>query len=79
QRSAPMPADALADPLVAANGDAQSSPRGARVAQLVNGLGATPDMELGIELRAEYDSQSRRGVEVARAGAGTFLSALDMP
>ncbi|KGX58552.1 dihydroxyacetone kinase family protein [Burkholderia pseudomallei] len=79
QRTAPMPADALAETLVAAIVDDQSIARGDRVALLVNGLGATPDMELGIVLRAAYDSLSRRGVEVARAWAGTFLSALDMP
>ncbi|WP_441458841.1 dihydroxyacetone kinase family protein [Burkholderia thailandensis] len=79
QRTAPMPADALAETLVATIVDDQAIARGDRVALLVNGLGATPDMELGIVLRAAYDSLSRRGVEVARAWAGTFLSALDMP
>ncbi|AGK48906.1 MULTISPECIES: dihydroxyacetone kinase family protein [Burkholderia] len=79
RRTAPMPANALAETLVATIVDDQPVARGDRVALLVNGLGATPDMELGIVLRAAYDSLSRRGVEVARAWAGTFLSALDMP
>ena len=53
--------------------------RGERVALFVNGLGATPDMELAIVLRAAHDNLHRRGIVVARAWAGTFLSALNMP
>lgn len=79
KRVSPMPADALADTLVANIAEDQSIGGGDRVALLVNGLGATPDMELSIVLRAAYDSLSRRGVIVERAWAGTFLSALDMP
>lgn len=50
-----------------------------RVALLVNGLGATPEMELGIVLRAAHAAITRHGVKVERAWAGTFLSAIDMP
>ena len=53
--------------------------RGDQVVLLVNGLGATTPMELSILARASINSLRRRGVEVARAWSGTFLSALDMP
>ena len=53
--------------------------RGDRVVLLVNGLGATTPMELSILARAAINSLRRRGIEVARAWSGTFLSALDMP
>ncbi len=49
------------------------------VALLVNGLGATPPMELSI---IQYDALSdlrTRGIEVGRVWNGTLLSALDMP
>ena len=53
--------------------------RGDRVVLLVNGLCATTPMELSILARAAINSLRRRGIEVARAWSGTFLSALDMP
>lgn len=52
---------------------------GERVALMVNGLGATPEMELSIVLRDAFASLNRRRITVERAWAGTFLSALDMP
>jgi dihydroxyacetone kinase len=51
---------------------------GGRIALLVNGLGATPPMELEIVARAAFASLRARNIEVARAWSGTFLSALDM-
>ncbi len=53
--------------------------RGDRVALLVNGLGATPPMELSIVARSAAAALESRGVIVERAWAGTLLSALDMP
>lgn len=79
ERTAPLPADALADTLLSAIVADLVLDRGERVALLVNGLGATPDMELAIVLRAAYENLSRRGIAVERAWAGTFLSALNMP
>ncbi|RQS33479.1 dihydroxyacetone kinase family protein [Burkholderia sp. Bp8990] len=79
ERTAPMPADALVETLLSSIVTDLVLDRGERVALFVNGLGATPDMELAIVLRAAYDNLSRRGITVARAWAGTFLSALDMP
>ncbi|KWI97891.1 dihydroxyacetone kinase [Burkholderia ubonensis] len=79
ERTAPLPADALVDTLLSSIVGDLALDGGERVALLVNGLGATPDIELAIVLRAAYDNLSRRGIAVERAWAGTFLSALDMP
>ena len=49
------------------------------VALLVNGLGATPPMELSIVQREAISDLCARGFEVARVWSGTLLSALDMP
>jgi ATP-dependent dihydroxyacetone kinase len=53
--------------------------KGDRIALLVNGLGATPPMELAIVARSALSALEGRGVTVERAWAGTLLSALDMP
>ncbi|CAB3972970.1 dihydroxyacetone kinase [Burkholderia aenigmatica] len=79
ERRAPLPADALVDTLLSSIVADLVLDRGERVALFVNGLGATPDMELAIVLRAAYDNLHRRGIVVARAWAGSFLSALNMP
>jgi len=52
---------------------------GSRVALLVNGLGATPPMELSIVARDALHLLRARGIDVQRAWSGTLLSALDMP
>lgn len=49
------------------------------VALLVNGLGATPPMELSIVQREAIANLRERGVDVVRVWSGTLLSALDMP
>jgi dihydroxyacetone kinase len=51
---------------------------GQRVALLVNGLGATPPMELSIVARAAAANLRGRGLSVARLWTGNFLTALDM-
>lgn len=79
ERTAPLAANALVETLLSSIVADLVLDRGERVALLVNGLGATPDMELAIVLRAAYDNLSRRGITIARAWGGTFLSALDMP
>ncbi len=53
--------------------------KGDRVALLINGLGATPPMELSIVARSALAALESKGVAVERAWAGTLLSALDMP
>ncbi|KAF1009579.1 MAG: PTS-dependent dihydroxyacetone kinase, dihydroxyacetone-binding subunit DhaK [Luteibacter sp.] len=52
---------------------------GQRVALLVNGLGATPPMELDVVLHDALRWLSARGIVVVRAWSGNFLTALDMP
>jgi len=54
-------------------------PAGTRLALLVNGLGATPPLELALMARAALSQLRQRGLVVERAWTGTFLSALDMP
>lgn len=56
-----------------------SYPEGTRLALLVNGLGATPPLELALVARAAVSQLRQRGLVVERAWTGTFLSALDMP
>ena len=51
---------------------------GDRVALLVNGLGATPPMELSIVAGAAVRDLTGRGLTVDRVWAGNFLTALDM-
>ncbi|CAG9239723.1 Dihydroxyacetone kinase, ATP-dependent [Paraburkholderia tropica] len=79
ERSAPLPANELTEALLVNILDELAITRGERVAVLVNGLGATPQMELAIVLRAACASLARRELRVERAWAGTFLSALNMP
>ena len=78
ERTRPMPADALAETLVASIVDDLGIAAGERVALLVNGLGATPDMELAIVLRAAFARLQQRGIVVSRIWCGTLMSALDM-
>ncbi|MDR5741459.1 MULTISPECIES: dihydroxyacetone kinase family protein [unclassified Caballeronia] len=79
ERTAPKPADALSDVLITNIVDDMALDAGERVALLVNGLGATPQMELDIVLRAAFDTLARRDIHVVRAWSGTLLSALNMP
>jgi triose/dihydroxyacetone kinase / FAD-AMP lyase (cyclizing) len=79
ERTTPMKAKDLTETLLVNIIDDLSLKAGERVALWVNGLGATPEMELAIVLREAFAGVSRRGIQVERAWAGTFLSALDMP
>lgn len=79
ERTAPMKADELTETLLANIVEDLALQGGERVALLVNGLGATPEMELAVVLRDAFASLSARNVQIERAWAGTFLSALDMP
>ncbi|WP_250475737.1 dihydroxyacetone kinase family protein [Caballeronia sp. GAFFF1] len=79
ERTAMLPADALCDVLISSIVDELALTSGERVALLVNGLGGTPQMELDIVLRAAHENLAARGIQIERAWAGTFLSALDMP
>src|ERR1700722_1966260 len=79
ERTAPMPADQLTGTLLSNIIEDLAIKSGERVALLVNGLGATPEMELAVVLRAAFDNLTGRNVTVERAWCGTLLSALNMP
>jgi ATP-dependent dihydroxyacetone kinase len=74
-----QPADELVAEMLQAIVSDRGLARGDRVALLVNGLGATPPMELSIVARAALADLAGRGIAVERAWAGNFLTALDMP
>ncbi|MGF6228584.1 ATP-dependent dihydroxyacetone kinase [Inquilinus ginsengisoli] len=74
-----QPADELVAEMLQAIVSDLGLAQGDRVALLVNGLGATPPMELSIVARAVLADLAGRGIAVERAWAGNFLTALDMP
>ncbi|TSD86589.1 dihydroxyacetone kinase subunit DhaK [Mycobacterium sp. KBS0706] len=74
-----QPADELVAEMLQAIVSDRGLARGDRVALLINGLGATPPMELSIVARAALADLAVRGIAVERAWAGNFLTALDMP
>ncbi|SFK70257.1 dihydroxyacetone kinase subunit DhaL [Geodermatophilus ruber] len=78
ERTVSRPADAIArgllDRVVA---DGAFAP-GTRLALLVNGLGATPPIELDVMARAALADLRGRGLVVERIWVGSFLTALDM-
>jgi len=74
-----QPADELVAEMLQAIVSDRGLAHGDRVALLVNGLGATPPMELSIVARAALADLAVRGITVERAWAGNFLTALDMP
>ncbi|MEX3856501.1 dihydroxyacetone kinase subunit DhaL [Paraburkholderia sp. BR10923] len=77
-RGALEPADAMVGKLLAKIIDDLALQPGERVALLVNNLGGTPSSELHVVAGAALRELAGRGIEVARAWAGTFLSALEM-
>ncbi|MGF6543416.1 dihydroxyacetone kinase subunit DhaK [Paraburkholderia youngii] len=77
-RGALEPADAMVGKLLAKIIDDLALQTGERVALLVNNLGGTPSSELHVVAGAALRELAGRGIEVARAWAGTFLSALEM-
>lgn len=79
RRTAMVSADALCDLVLDTIVGDLGLASGTSVALLVNGLGATPPMELAIIGRAALKGLQARGLKVSRAWSGTLLSALDMP
>ncbi|MGF6605105.1 dihydroxyacetone kinase [Paraburkholderia sp. WSM4175] len=77
-RGALEPADAIVGKPLAKIVDDLALQAGERVALLVNNLGGTPPSELNVVAGAALRELAGRGIEVARAWAGTFLSALEM-
>lgn len=71
--------DRLVGTMVATIVEELGLPGGERVALLVNGLGATPPMELDIVMRATLRALRDRNVTVVRGWCGSLLTALDMP
>lgn len=79
ERTAMKPADELVDTILDAIVRDRGLKAGAKVALLVNGLGATPPMELAIVARRALAHLREKGIAVAWAQAGDFLTALEMP
>ncbi|MFY0408690.1 dihydroxyacetone kinase subunit DhaL [Solicola sp. PLA-1-18] len=78
ERGTMVTADEVAERLVDTVTTDRRIGAGARVAVVVNDLGATPPGELDIVARGALAALRRRDVVVERLWAGTFLSALDM-
>lgn len=78
-RSAMQPADRLAETLIDTIVEDRAIAAGTPVALLVNGLGATTDMELAIVSRAAMAALRHRNIAVERVWCGNYLTALDMP
>ena len=79
ERTAIMSADDLVERLLSSIIEDMSLAKGSRVALLVNGLGATPPMELAIVARHALAVLRERGITVERAWSGDFLTAIEMP
>ena len=79
RRGAMASAEALVDTMLQAIASDLSLSGHQRIALLVNGLGATPPMELDVLLRDALRWLDARGIVVERAWCGNFLTALDMP
>ncbi|WP_266064821.1 dihydroxyacetone kinase family protein [Brucella intermedia] len=73
-----MTADQIADRLVCRIVEDRQLKAGARVAMLINGLGATPPIELSIVTRRAMEVLRGLDIEVARAWSGNFLTAIEM-
>ena len=71
-------ADALAEEMIAAITSDLGAAVSGEVLLLVNGFGATPLMELYVMFRAASRELQRRGVRVARALVGNYVTSLDM-
>ncbi|MFB9123201.1 dihydroxyacetone kinase subunit DhaK [Paraburkholderia dipogonis] len=78
ERGALEPANAIVEKLLAKIVGDLPLQTGERVALLVNNLGGTPSSELSIVAGSALHCLAERGIEVERAWAGTFLSALEM-
>jgi dihydroxyacetone kinase len=78
RRGSLLGADEIATQLVQRLIEDCAPAAGSDVVLLVNGLGATPLMELAIVARAALQALHAGGLRVQRAWCGTFLSAIDM-
>ncbi len=73
------PADQIVDAILGTILQQTGIGRGQQAALLVNGLGGTPPMELTIVARHALATLRGHGIQVARAWAGNFMTALEMP
>jgi len=71
-------ADAIADEMLGAILEDLDAKRGAEVLLLVNGLGATPAMELFVMVHAAQRILTKRGLKVVRHLTGSWVTSLDM-
>jgi len=78
RRASLLSADEIATQLVQRLIEDSATAAGDDVVLLVNGLGATPLMELAIIARAAVRELHAKNIRVQRAWCGTFLSAIDM-
>jgi dihydroxyacetone kinase len=78
ERAGLRPVREVVDRLLTAITTDRGITAGQRVAVLVNGLGATPPMELSIVAGEAARDLRGRGIRVDRIWAGNFLTALDM-
>jgi dihydroxyacetone kinase len=78
ERSAVQPVDRVVQRLLGRIVEDGGVGTGSRVALVVNGLGATPPMELSIVAGAAVRDLRGRGVTVERLLVGNLLTALDM-
>jgi dihydroxyacetone kinase-like protein len=72
------PASDLASALLGPIGDALGLAGGEQVLLIVNSLGATHGLELGVMFNEAATLLEQRGVEVARALVGPYVTSLDM-
>ncbi|SCB29452.1 dihydroxyacetone kinase family protein [Rhizobium hainanense] len=79
ERTKLLPADAIADRIIEQIVRDMKLAPGSSVALLVNGLGATPPMELAVVARCAVTALRSRGLRIERAWSGNFLTALEMP
>jgi dihydroxyacetone kinase len=73
-----MTADATAQVLVDAIVADTAPPAGSEVALLVNGLGATAQLDLYIVYRAARRALEARGIVVSRSFVGEYITSLEM-
>ena len=71
--------DRLVGTMISTIADELGLDGGERIAVLVNGLGATPPMELDIVMRSALRALRDRRLDVVRGWCGSLLTALDMP
>jgi dihydroxyacetone kinase-like protein len=73
-----LPANDVADEIMDSILAEMAAPAGARVAVLVNSLGATPLMELYILYARVAERLAAAGIEIHKALVGPYCTSLDM-